>query len=80
MLLLGSSSPYNKLVDLLKGLMVQYWSSKTINHDSNLQNPVQARGQMIADETPERMEDLAKIKSSKTNKTVLKPHWNCIGS
>ena len=60
------------LVDLLKRLMVQYQSSKTINQDSNLQDPVQAGGQMIVDETPRRMEDLAKIKSSKTNKTVLK--------
>ena len=60
------------LIDLLKGLVAQYQSSEAVNQAQNQQDSVQVERSTIVDETPERMEDLAKINSSKVTKTVLK--------
>jgi hypothetical protein len=60
------------LVDLLNSIIAQHISTQAVAPDRNVNVNAQAGGSIMADEAPARMEDLAKIKSSKTNKTMLK--------
>jgi len=47
-------------------------STEAVALDRNMHTNAQAGGSIMADEAPVRMEDLTKIRSSKTTKTVLK--------
>jgi len=60
------------LVDLLNGIIAQHTSTEAVALDRNMHTNAQAGGSIMADEAPVRMEDLTKIRSSKTTKTVLK--------
>jgi hypothetical protein len=61
------------LVDLLKLVVAQYKQDSQASETAiDVQNIAQAEGSTAADDAPTRMEDLSKIRSSKTTKTVLK--------
>jgi hypothetical protein len=60
------------LVDLLKEVVAQFKASEAGNFARNVQNSTQAEGSGMAEEAPARIEDLSKIRSTKTSKTVLK--------
>jgi hypothetical protein len=60
------------LVDLLKRVVAEYKTSQAADSGRNVQPIAQAEGYIIANDAPARMEDLSKIRSTKTNKTVLK--------
>jgi hypothetical protein len=60
------------LVDLLNSIIAQHTSIQAVALDRNVNVNAQTGGSIMVDEAPARMEDLTKIKSSKTNKTMLK--------
>lgn len=60
------------LVDLLKKVIAQYKALQATDSGSNLQFTVQTAESIMDDDTLARMEDLSKIRSAKTNKSVLK--------
>ena len=60
------------LIDLLKRVVAEYKASQVADSDRNVQHIAQGEGSITADEAFARMEDLSKIKSTKTTKTVLK--------
>ena len=61
------------LVDFLNSKVIaQHTSTQAAALDRNMHANAQAGGSIMADEVPARMEDLTKIRRSKTTKTVLK--------